>query len=70
MTTHPASQRPRLAYTLEQVSQILQEPVATTAKHCRTQPLKGAYKAGGGRTSPWRVPPAAINYCQRSQPQQ
>lgn len=60
---------PRLALTLEQVSEILQEPPATIAKHCRTQALKGAYKTGG-RTSPWRIPPAAIDYYQQHQPKQ
>lgn len=61
---------PRLAYTLEQVAEMLQEPVATISKHCRTQALKGAYKTGRGKTSPWRIPPAAIDYYQANQPRQ
>ncbi|MDI2021174.1 helix-turn-helix domain-containing protein [Arthrobacter sp. 31Cvi3.1E] len=60
---------PRLAFTLEQVAEMLQEPVNTIAKHCRTQALKGAYKTGG-RTSPWRIPQAAIDYYQANQPRQ
>ncbi|XAZ30626.1 hypothetical protein AAHB34_15890 [Paenarthrobacter ureafaciens] len=32
--------------------------------------LKGAYKTGAGRTSPWRIPPAAIDYYQQHQPKQ
>lgn len=59
----------RRAYTLEQVSEMLQEPVATIAKHCRTQALKGAYKTGG-RTSPWRIPPAAIDHYQANRQRQ
>ncbi|SKB86343.1 Helix-turn-helix domain-containing protein [Arthrobacter sp. 31Cvi3.1E] len=61
---------PRRAYTLEQVAEMLQEPVKTISKHCRTQALKGAYKTGAGRTSPWRIPPAAIDYYQANQPRQ
>jgi hypothetical protein len=49
---------------------MLQEPVATIRRHCRTQALKGAYKTGAGRTSPWRIPPAAIDYYQQHQPKQ
>ena len=36
----------------------------------RTQALKGAYKTGAGRTSPWRIPPAAIDYYQQHQPRE
>ncbi|GLU58620.1 helix-turn-helix domain-containing protein [Paenarthrobacter ureafaciens] len=61
---------PRLAHTLEEVAEMLQEPVATIRRHCRTQALKGAYKTGAGRTSPWRIPPAAIDYYQQHQPKQ
>ena len=60
----------RKAHTLEEVAEMLQEPVATIRKHCRTQALKGAYKTGTGRTSPWRIPPAAIDYYQQHQPKQ
>jgi Helix-turn-helix domain len=54
-----------LAYTLEQVAEMLQEPATTIAKHCRTQALRGAYKTGG-KTSPWRIPPKAIEHYQNS----
>lgn len=61
----------RLAYTLQEVADMLAEPVVTIAKHCRTQALRGAYKAGrGGRTSPWRIPPAAIEHYQSTRPTQ
>jgi len=63
------SNLPLLAYTLEQVAEMLQEPVATVAKHCRTQELKGAYKTGG-RTSPWRIPPSAISHYQETRNKQ
>lgn len=70
MTDNPKP-LPRLAYTLEEVAEMLQEPVHTISEHCRTQRLKGAYKGGsGGRTSPWRIPQAAIDYYQRTQPRQ
>lgn len=62
MTTNTVQRR---AYTLAEAAEILAEPVATIAKHCRTQALKGAYKTGnGGRTAPWRIPPAAIEHYQ------
>ncbi len=56
------------AYTLEQVSEMLQEPVNSIRTHCRTQALKGAYKTGRGKTAPWRIPPAAIEHYQKTQP--
>jgi len=58
---------PRMAFTPEEVSEMLQEPVFTINKHCRTQALKGSYKTGG-RTSQWRIPPSAIAYYQQHQP--
>ena len=60
---------PKRAYTPAQVSEMLEEPVRTIVVHCRTQALKGAYKTGG-RTSPWRIPPAAIDHYQRTRPRQ
>jgi hypothetical protein len=60
---------PRLAYTLDEVSFMLNEPAETIAKHCRTQALKGAYKTGG-KTSPWRIPPKAIDYYQATRSNQ
>ena len=60
---------PRLAFTLDEVSQMLAEPVETIAKHCRTQALKGAYKTGG-KTSPWRIPPQAIDDYQKTRSNQ
>lgn len=56
-------------YTPAQVAEMLEEPVRIIVIHCRTQVLKGAYKTGG-RTSPWRIPPAAIDYYQAHQPRQ
>lgn len=38
--------------------------------HCRTQTLKGAYKAGRGKTATWKIPPSAIDYYQAHQPRQ
>lgn len=57
------------AYTPEQVAEMLEEPVRTIVVHCRTQALKGAYKTGG-RTSPWRIPPAAIDHYQNTRPRE
>lgn len=53
------------AYTPHQVAEMLQEKVEAINRHCRTQALKGSYKTGG-RTSPWRIPPAAIDHYQRT----
>lgn len=55
------------AFTPEQVAEMLQEKVDAINRHCRTQALNGAYKTGG-KTSPWRIPPAAIDHYQRTQP--
>lgn len=57
------------AYTPDQVAEMLEEKVEAINRHCRTQRLKGAYKTGG-RTSPWRIPPLAIDYSQAHQPRQ
>lgn len=57
------------AYTPEQVAEMLEEPVRSIVVHCRTQALKGAYKTGG-RTSPWRIPPAAIDHYQNTRSRQ
>lgn len=57
------------AYAPEQVAEMLQEKVEAINRHGRTQALKGAYKTGG-RTSPWRIPPAAIDHYQRTRPRQ
>lgn len=64
-----AKQLPRRAYTLQEVSEMLQEPVSTIRTHCQTQALRGAYKTGG-KTSPWRVPMKAIDYYQATRPNQ
>jgi len=60
----------KMALTLEEVAQMLQEPVSSIRIHCRTQALKGAYKTGRGKTAPWRIPPAAIDHYQRTRPRQ
>lgn len=57
------------AFTSDQVAEMLEEKVEAINRHCRTQALKGAYKTGG-RTSPWRIPPSAIDYYQAHQPRQ
>jgi hypothetical protein len=54
---------PRRAFTIEEVAEMLAEPVSTIRTHCQTQALRGAYKTGG-RTSPWRIPPKAIDHYQ------
>lgn len=59
----------RRAFTLEEVAEMLVEPVWTIRQHCQTQALRGAYKTGG-KTSPWRIPPAAIDYYQATRPNQ
>lgn len=59
----------RRAYTLEEVAEMLVEPVSTIRAHCQTQALRGAYKTGG-RTSPWRIPPKAIDYYQATRSNQ
>jgi len=56
---------PRLAYTVPEVSLMLAEPQQTVKRHCQTQALRGAYKTGG-KTSPWRIPPTAIDYYQKT----
>jgi hypothetical protein len=58
---------PRFAFTLEEVSEMLAEPVQTIKRHCQTHALRGAYKTGG-KTSPWRIPPKAIDYYQATRP--
>jgi hypothetical protein len=60
---------PRLAFTIEEVSEMLVEPVSTIRFHCQTQALRGAYKTGG-RTSPRRIPPKAIDYYQATRSNQ
>lgn len=59
----------RRAYTLEEVAEMLAEPVSTIRVHCQTQALRGAYKTGG-RTSPWRIPPKAIDHYQATRSNQ
>jgi hypothetical protein len=54
---------PRLAFTVDEVAEMLAEPVRSVSRHCQTQALRGAYKTGG-KTSPWRIPPKAIDYYQ------
>lgn len=60
---------PRMAFTIEEVAEMLAEPVSTIRTHCQTQALRGAYKTGG-RTSPWRIPPKAIDHYQETRPNQ
>jgi hypothetical protein len=60
---------PRMAFTLEEVAEMLAEPVQSIKRHCQTQALRGAYKTGG-KTSPWRIPPKAIDYYQATRPNQ
>ena len=60
---------PRLAYTVPEVALMLAEPQQTVKKHCQTQALRGAYKTGG-KTSPWRIPPKAIDYYQATRSNQ
>lgn len=60
---------PRRAFSIEEVAEMLHEPVSTIRTHCQTQALRGAYKTGG-RTSPWRIPPKAIDYYQATRSKQ
>ena len=60
---------PRMAYTVPEVAVMLAEPQQTVKKHCQTQALRGAYKTGG-KTSPWRIPPKAIDYYQKTRSNQ
>jgi hypothetical protein len=53
----------RRAFTADEVAEMLAEPVQSIKRHCQTQALRGAYKTGG-KTSPWRIPPKAIDYYQ------
>lgn len=69
MTTSKTSTLPRRAYTLDEVAEMLAEPVATIRRHCQTQALRGAYKTGG-KTSPWRIPDKAINHYQATRSNQ
>lgn len=59
----------RMAYTAEEVAEMLAEPVVTIKRHCQTQALRGAYKTGG-KTSPWRIPMKAIEYYQATRRRQ
>lgn len=63
MAASSGSTLTRRAYTIEEVAEMLAEPVSTIRTHCQTQALRGAYKTGG-RTSPWRIPPKAIDHYQ------
>jgi hypothetical protein len=60
---------PKLAFTIEEVAEMLAEPVSTIRTHYQTQALRGAYKTGG-RTSPWRIPPKAIDHYQATRSNQ
>ncbi|NSX37830.1 helix-turn-helix domain-containing protein [Pseudarthrobacter oxydans] len=60
---------PRMAFTISEVAEMLAEPEITIKKHCQTQALRGAYKTGG-KTSPWRIPPKAIDYYQATRSNQ
>ena len=60
---------PRMAYTVPEVAVMLAEPQQTVKRHCQTQALRGAYKTGG-KTSPWRIPPKAIDYYQKTRSNQ
>lgn len=67
--TKTAGPLPRLAYTIPEVAEMLAEHPDTVKKHCQTQDLRGAYKIGG-RSSPWRIPPKAIDYYQATRSKQ
>jgi hypothetical protein len=67
--TITAGPLPRLAYTIPEVAEMLAEHPDTVKKHCQTQDLRGAYKIGG-RSSPWRIPPKAIDYYQATRSKQ
>lgn len=60
---------PRLAFTISEVAEMLAEPEQSVKRHCQTQALRGAYKTGG-KTSPWRIPPQAIDYYQATRNRQ
>lgn len=69
MTTSKTTALPRRAFTLQEVSEMLAEPVDTIRRHCQTQALRGAYKTGG-KTSPWRIPNKAIDHYQATRSNQ
>jgi hypothetical protein len=60
---------PRMAFTIQEVAEMLAEHPDTVKKHCQTQDLRGAYKIGG-KSSPWRIPPKAIDYYQATRNKQ
>jgi hypothetical protein len=60
---------PRMAFTVLEVAEMLSEPPQSIKRHCQTQALRGAYKTGG-KTSPWRIPPKAIDYYQATRSNQ
>jgi len=69
VTTTKTPALPRRAFTLEEVAEMLVEPVWSIRQHCQTQALRGAYKTGG-KTSPWRIPPKAIEHYQATRSNQ
>ena len=68
-TVKTPSGLPRRAFTIREVAEMLAEPETSIKKHCQTQALRGAYKTAG-KTSPWRIPPTAIDYYQATRSNQ
>ena len=60
---------PRMAFTIQEVAEMLAEPETSIKRHCQTQALRGAYKTAG-KTSPWRIPRKAIDYYQATRSKQ
>jgi len=56
--------------TVEQTAEELQQSPTMIRKLANRGKLPGAYKTGlGGRTSPWRIPPSALDRFRKGQPQ-
>lgn len=59
----------RTTYTVEEVAEMIRERPNMIRTLCQRGRFKGAYRGGtGGRTSPWRIPQAAIDHYQQTQP--
>jgi hypothetical protein len=65
----PAPKPPQTDLTIRDVAELTQQSVYTVSELVRKGRFQGAYKAGsGGRNSPVRILPAALEYYRATQP--
>lgn len=56
--------------SVHDAAEQLQVDAKTVRKLAGRGKLRGAYKTGmGGKTSPWRIPPKALDHFRAAQPQ-